>query len=448
MSGDQNEEKMVDYSSYDGAYQEGELLGEDGQTVDLDELKNDDPSRTPLVAKLLFGVVFVGLGALMYWVFMRTQPPPPPPEPPPLVKLDGFYDQLLSVLEESKEKDFRPVMNCWYEIATAASKQSKVPADKIKASCPALVAEKQRYEVVCEDPDCTKTSLKICEGEKCTARPEVSYLDFLYLLMARIAQGYDTLRAYQRLHGSIVDRLRDVKKQERDLQQQNKKIPDDLKSKITAIEAEVSRSREQFKKVMSGEGVDMKDLTRVYVSIPKAALYSQTLDVVAALVPKKSEESEEAPKKKRGRKKETKEEAKAPMFGGTLIAYASWPVEALNDGGYKPLTRFFRMEDKADRVGLLQFTPASVYFWTYDVLLPETHACASRFAKGKSLSFKVSAVVFAESSEIKKESLALTPEPEVPLKECLARRLNRILYRGLPRDGGEIPLSFQIELKP
>ena len=63
-----------DFSQYEGSYQAGQLLHEDGE-IDLDELGDPSSTRAPLTVQLLFVLFLTILGAGGYYVFILSKPP-------------------------------------------------------------------------------------------------------------------------------------------------------------------------------------------------------------------------------------------------------------------------------------------------------------------------------------------------------------------------------------
>ena len=114
MSDDKN---MIDFSNYDGDYQAGELLNEDGETVDLDELKSaEEPQKTPMLVRLVILLVLSMVVAITYYVVENTPPPTHVAKRKKPRKVDAVFEKTRPL-----DSDMCEVREPVYDISFAGS---------------------------------------------------------------------------------------------------------------------------------------------------------------------------------------------------------------------------------------------------------------------------------------------------------------------------------------
>ena len=430
-------EQLVDYSSYDGSYQEGELLGEDGQAIDLDELKQaEKPPQTPLLIRLLFIIFTIGLGGLTYAVFMR-QPPPPPPPPPP-TKADTFYDSVLSRLEDARTKDFRPVRDCWAAIARAQAGTQKLNPASLQKACPPFQAETVSYQGACADDTCKEIKLQRCKDKQCTDIPDAAFLDFLYATMQRYAEGYNYFYAHQKIYGIFREKLNDKKREaKRSKQEESPELKEMLEKEKTFAKG--------LRRFLQGEGFDPASLTTPYFSLKRDDIFTQVLQQIqnnSKTLQEEPKEETAPPPRRRGRRAAKKAKAapkkKAPLSGGILYMRRSWPTETEKILGYKTLTKYFRLEDRADAIGQLRYTPTALRFWTHDALQHSLHLCAARHANDQDKTLTLNLILLNKTGFPKPEEKTLAPATNQALHRCILEAVQqKLVYRALPAKGDD-----------
>ncbi len=444
MSESNKPNELIDFSTYDGSYQEGELLGEDGQAIDLDELKKaEQPPRTPLLIQGAFVIFFVALGGLMYWAFQKT-PPSEKPKPPPVV--DKFYDVVLSRLVDSRS-EFQAVRDCWSVVARAKAGRQKLDAASLQKACPPFKGAKFAYQGACKEDTCTDTKLQKCEGTACQDIEGVSYADFLYALMQRYAEGYNLFYAYQKLYDPLNEKIKDLQSSA----PEGKQEP----AALTELKNQDKAKRKELQAFLDGTGFDKSSLTTPYFSLPPDILYTQILSQIkdnspTAETPKDDDDEDSKPKRRTAKPKASD----SSTFGGTLYLLRNWPKQISQNAGYKTLTQYFRLEDYADSIGNLVYSSTAYRFWTHDAVERELQQCTATSAKASDKEFTVRLTLLHKTGYPKPEtSIQIEPAPTPELNSCYQETLRkRLVYRGLPQkdaDGKEIAetnLSFKLRV--
>lgn len=450
MSESNKPNELVDYSTYEGSYQEGELLGEDGQAIDLDELKQaEQPPRTPILIQGAFVVFFVALGGLMYFAFQKT---PPQPKPKPAPRVDKFYDNVLSRLVDTRQKEFRPTRDCWSTVSRAQAGRKKLDNAALLKECPPFKGEKIAYQGACKDEACKEIKLQKCEGTNCQDIEGVSYSDFLYALMQRYAEGYNIFYAHQKLYDPLHEKLKELQNSMDNAK--GKEEPPALKD----LKDKSQKKRKELRGFLDGSGFDKSSLTTPYFSLPADILYAQIIAQVkengAGAEVKKEEEPKPRKRRRRRRRAAKPKAAAAPQMGGTLYLRRNFPTKVADVSGYKTLTQYFRLEDHADSIGVLNYTPTAFRFWLHDSMQYDLNLCAARYAKATDQNFTVSMTILNKTGYPKAEDpVKIEPAASAEMMSCLQETIRkRLVFRALPqkdasgKETTETALQFKLRV--
>tara|TARA_B100000609_G_C17222857_1_gene441868 strand:+ start:19087 stop:20439 length:1353 start_codon:yes stop_codon:yes gene_type:complete len=444
MSDDKN---MIDFSNYDGDYQAGELLNEDGETVDLDELKSaEEPQKTPMLVRLVILLVLSMVVAITYYVVENTPPPTHVAKRKKPRKVDAVFEKTLKRLDQTRNKEFKPLFQCWGDLAGLIARKGKLSQEKLTDYCPPIKAGDFSAQAKCQD-GCKKIILATCKGDKCTDVPEVAYFDFVYLHLLRYARGYNELFAHQRLYDKALEKLKDLKREQR---ANNKKAPETPKMK--ALKEKMKTQRTHMDALLTGKGVSRDAHDMPYFSVDGQKVIEQTVAHAKSLL--KAPKAEEAPKKKkrrrrRRRRRRKKKKAQAKTYwGGVIKASGKWPVAASSISAYRPIGRYYRLEDKADRIGQVPYSNAAIHFWLYNFISPEISKCAQK--SDSKLTLKVKGSISTESGNPIPGTFNFTGTEDTKVKSCVEKYLKRLAFRGFPtsEEDKQANITFDIKLTP
>jgi hypothetical protein len=416
----------------------------------MEELK--EPPRAPTIIKLVFLLLCVGLGAVVYWVFIANQPPPPPRARPVKIERSKALDHSLGKLSEIRKKDFAPLGTCWDLLARQQTKHlASVTPAQVKKACPALKGAGMTYQAQCKD-NCATIELATCKGGTCTPVEGVSYFDFVQTLLVRIFDGHNRLMAQVRSYERVFNRLKSARKRKA-------KNADSLAAEAKKLEAALEA-------LLSGSGIDHKQWHNSYIGMKPGALYAAAAARVKELQSSNPAAKTDEPKKtKKRRRKAKKAEAKV-LWGGVFSVSAKWPAAGLTSPSYRPLHRtrieFFdggipqNIEKRADEVavnGHFNFTPATLHFWMSMILKPTFHRCAARYAKSTSFTIDFQGLANAKLGMLYVDTVKVKATPSSPeLENCLTRpiRKNDLEFgiRGLSQTPDKHKVHFKIKMLP
>ncbi len=450
-----DDKQMIDYSNYDGDYQEGELLGEDGQAIDLDELKQQqEPPKVPIVIKLIIVLICGGLGAFAYMTLSKEGKKTPPP-PPPRVERSEILQNALKHMNDSRVKTYQSLARCWELLGRGEAKKVKVTTALLRKNCPAQKGSTLSFEPRCKGDGCDKVALFRCKKGACKAVEDAKYLDFVYFLLQRVADGHHLLQAYVRLYQRAFAKR---KSQERRWSRQKAasggkqaKPPETL----VKLRADVKRYESLMNRILHGKFASSKLWTTPYFGLPA--------DTYLAQVFKRSQgdNADDGDDDDDDDDRGSRRRGKTPILkGGKLIGYGSWPLKATTLPAYRSIDRFrfeaydetpFLMLARADHFNIIDYTPAALNFWTHMFLQQALHRCARKVTGSNQVKIDVEMVIDVQSGQAYPNTIKLKMDkPQPAVQTCIrsAVRGKRLAYRGLKEDWKRVLIQYSIHLFP
>lgn len=434
----EKDQGLRDYSNYQGKYQAGEVIGQDGETIDLDELEQPVDTGIPIVVKLMFLLLFAGLTGIAYYV-VTIKPKKPPKQRIAAVKVDKVYEDALDVTNKIRDKQFKAFFTCWTKVLRHESKPALNAASLTKA-CPTQTILGSAYKAACAGENCKDIQLQRCSNGQCTAEAGLSYLDFLYMLMQQYADRYNRVAAYQALYTNAKSTLKDM-----ELERSKKDEPSE-KEKQTKAQVEAYRAK--LKTVLTEPFTTGQAITEAVARAKKLNAAN-----VKAEEPKKKKRR----RRRRRRRRRAKAKAEVPTIqGGTIYGDRRFPIEAFRVNAYRPIdSRYYPLEDRADEVGekgSLRHNGSSVNYWAdLSMQNPMLHICAYRFTKKDQPNPTVKIKIGIDSkggSPIAGTAEVDTGTPaNEPLKQCILKALTRLRLRGIPSTQERLNLAFTVVLR-
>ena len=470
---------MIDFTDYDGEYQAGVVIGKDGEQIDLDELQDEaPPSGIPWFAKLAFLLLCGGMGFIGYKIISHK--PPKKVEKRKVVKVDKVYETTLKLLERTRQKDFKPLYNCWVRLSRHGV-TPYITAKNVSKTCPTFTlgggaelrpgckikeekkeepkkkrrrrrrrkakkAPKPAPKKAAAPGTCVEITLDRCQGGKCAPVKAANYHDFLYALMARQEAGYNMLSAYKGLYSKIKEKTKDKEETERaDLK--GKKVKFAPSEELEKLQAATKQLQGKLDSQITGKGYKAGAWNFPYYGLKAPQLHTSILKRIAFLqtIPwkkkaaaddKKVEKKKKKRRRRRRRRRRKKKKAEKPkenifplkMWGGILTGKKSWPQEALDTEGYKALALFYRLEALADRIvgrkGSLKYRTVALNYWSYLSTEQALHTCAKKNVKNKTIRVDITLILDTLSgrptgkvTKLEVDPVYNKPEPEKGKKE-------------------------------
>lgn len=468
----EQKQQLVDYSNYDGAYQEGEVLDADGQAIDLDELRQQqEPPKVPLSIKLLIVLVCSGLGAFGYMTLSKEAKKQPPP-PPPRVDRSKTMIDALEHMNHSRTKTFHRAARCWELLARNEAKQAK-GNDKLtdallRKHCPALQGKTLSFEPRCEE-GCQKVQLFRCEKGACEAVKDTKYIDFLYGWMQRVADSHHLVQAYVRLHQQIETQLKS--KEKRWAEQIKAGAPKSpVPNDIATLQASFKKYETILERIVQGKFASATLWTTPYfgqsldpilgqIATRLQAMQSGTADTSN----KNSDDDEEQPKKRRKRRKKSRAASSKTkdrvIVGGSLVGYGRWPVDAAQLPSFRAIQQFryeaidetpFQLLSRADDLNFIDYTPAALNFWTHNLFQLSLHSCAQKVKGNTGVIANITMTIEVNSGRPFAESIQVNLDNQSDANACLKSLVSSrtVAYRGMPEDWKKATIQFKVHLFP
>lgn len=466
---EEKQQQYVDYSNYNGAYQEGEVLDADGQAIDLDELRQQqDPPRVPISIKLLILLVCSGLGAFAYMTLSKEAKKLPPP-PPPRVDVSPIMKDALEQMNNSRTKTFHLAARCWELLARNEAKQTK-NHDKLtdallRKHCPAHKGDTLSFEPRCED-SCQRVALFRCEKGACQEVKNTKYIDFLYGWMQRVADGHHLLQAYVRLSQQISTTLQPLEKKWEE-QQKAGASKDNPPADLVAGRASIKKYETILERILKAKFASTALWTTPYFGQPVDQILEQIATRLQTMQSGKSANTasdDDDAKNRRRRKKRVKRVRKAAqdtqmISGGSLIGYGRWPTDAMSLSSFRSIQQFryealddtpFQLLNRADDLNYVHYTPAALNFWTHNLFQLSLHSCAQKVTGDKGVIAKIEMTIEVNSGRPFAESIKVTLEQQEQASACIKSLLARrtVAYRGMPENWKKAAIQFDVHLFP
>jgi hypothetical protein len=455
--------KLIDYSNYDGDYQQGELLGEDGQPIDLDELsKQQVPPKIPIVVKL--GIVLIlgllGAGAA-YFMFVKESKSPTPP-PKTVIKRDQVLDDALKHLRDTRDRDFRNLVRCWELLARGDAKKIKLTQELVQKYCTVHKTDQNTHlEPRCEE-DCAQIALYNCKDQECQAIANTKYIDLIYMMMQRMADGYNLLQAYIRIYQQVDEQYIQA---HRRWKQQNIKQKDALPPpELQRLHTQVKNYGQSLKALWTGEGYDKTRVETSYLAIPFEVMVAQSLSRVSELrssdpklqLAKPTKKPRKGSKIKREKTVVAKTSKPEYLWGGTVVGWGSWPIKAYGLATFGPISHFrfetfdeipFLPRDRADFLDFIDYNTISVNFWTQFSIQSALHTCASQLDIPH-VQADVEMIAEALRGRIYSDTIQFKLNPVHPqIQKCVQNTLEKnLIYPGIPKEWEQITVKLRIML--